>query len=108
MQNILEELQLERPKFLFRNLVRTDGYAVDLLFARSLSTESELPDLEARDFDEIELRNHFNLWGLDPMITHIFVAVMIVGQTLTKYVDIRLQNLSPWLDIQRRTPEFES
>jgi len=44
------------------------------LFARSLSTESELPDLEARDFDEIELRNHFNLWGLDPGVTHIFEA----------------------------------
>lgn len=57
----------------FTNIVRTDGHAIDFVFARPQSEES-LPDLDMRDFDKYDLDNKFNFWAVDPGEKSVFTA----------------------------------
>ena len=60
----------------FTNMVRTDGHAVDSIFARLVIDENlVLPDLELVDFNEDELLRVFHLWGVDPGLTSVYCAV---------------------------------
>ncbi|KAG0176318.1 hypothetical protein DFQ29_006283 [Apophysomyces sp. BC1021] len=59
-------------RHIFTNAVRTDGFAVDFIFARSTSND-QLPDLDPSDFDD-ELNEAFELWGADPGLTYVFVV----------------------------------
>ncbi|CEP19984.1 hypothetical protein [Parasitella parasitica] len=63
-----------RVNRLFTNCVRTDGYAVDFIFAKRTNVD-ELPDLQLEDFALDELRDTFRLWGLDPGQKSVFTAV---------------------------------
>ena len=58
----------------FTNLIRTDGYGVDFIFARQESDSAALPELEVNDFSPWELRNTFELWGADPGVTQTYVV----------------------------------
>lgn len=63
-----------RENRLFTNCIRTDGYAVDVIFARRTNMDV-LPNLEFEDFTPDELENTFRLWGLDPGQKSVFTAV---------------------------------
>ncbi|KAG0184584.1 hypothetical protein DFQ28_010889, partial [Apophysomyces sp. BC1034] len=69
--------KVQRPnnsaRHMFTNVVRTDGFAVDFIFARSTS-DDQLPDLDPSDFDADELSEAFELWGADPGLTNVFFA----------------------------------
>jgi hypothetical protein len=54
--------------------VRTDGYAVEFLFARKSKADG-LPDLGFEDFKLEELDTHFHLWVSDPGLRDIHVSV---------------------------------
>jgi hypothetical protein len=71
----VEAAVAKQSQVLFTNRIRTDGYAVDFIFARPAKPGSELPELDFDDFTEDELQDTFHLWGVDPGITEIFVAV---------------------------------
>jgi hypothetical protein len=58
----------------FTNLIRTDGYGVDFIFARQESDSAALPELEVNDFSPWELRNTFELWDADPGVTQTYVV----------------------------------
>ncbi|KAI8393975.1 uncharacterized protein BYT42DRAFT_477292, partial [Radiomyces spectabilis] len=59
-------------KELFTNVVRTDGYAIDFVFARR--KYEALPNLTMDDFTTDKLQGTFQLWGADPGMTEVFVA----------------------------------
>lgn len=63
-----------RENKLFTNCIRTDGYAVDFIFAKRTNMDV-LPNLEFEDFTPCELENTFRLWGLDPGQKSVFTAV---------------------------------
>ncbi|KAG1439818.1 hypothetical protein G6F56_012160 [Rhizopus delemar] len=63
-----------RENRLFTNCIRTDGYAVDVIFSRRTNMDV-LPNLEFEDFTPNELENTFRLWGLDPGQKSVFTAV---------------------------------
>lgn len=54
--------------------MRTDGYAVEFLFARKSKADG-LSDLGFEDFKLEELDTHFHLWTSDPGFRHIHVSV---------------------------------
>lgn len=54
--------------------MRTDGYAVEFLFARKSKADG-LPDLGFEDFKLEELDTHFHLWASDPGLRDIHVSV---------------------------------
>lgn len=72
--NILLELDNPHPRFLFQNLILTDGHTINFIFTRPSDPLRSLPDLDAGDFTPAELENIFQLWGLDPGVNQIFTA----------------------------------
>ena len=55
-------------------MVRTDGYGLDFLLARTVSQTADLPDLDLTDFTDDELNANFKLGGVDPGQKTIFTA----------------------------------
>ncbi|CAO3688856.1 unnamed protein product [Rhizopus stolonifer] len=58
----------------FTNCIRTDGYAIDFVFAKKTNMDV-LPNLGLEDFVPDEVQNTFRLWGLDPGLKSVFIAV---------------------------------
>ncbi|KAG1434650.1 hypothetical protein G6F56_014236 [Rhizopus delemar] len=74
-----------REKRLFTNCIRTDGYAVDVIFARRTNMDV-LPNLEFEDFTPDELENTFRLWGLDPGQKSLnFIPLLAINVHLDGY-----------------------
>jgi hypothetical protein len=58
----------------FTNLVRTDGFAIDFIFAESIGeAEEDENDVYISDYHDFD-PSLFRLWGLDPGLNSTFIA----------------------------------
>ncbi|KAG0169076.1 hypothetical protein DFQ30_003989 [Apophysomyces sp. BC1015] len=60
-------------KYAFTNLIRTDGHAIEFIFAKQAPQQPPLPDLTMADFIDEDLGN-FRVYGVDPGVTQLFTA----------------------------------
>ncbi|KAG0162834.1 hypothetical protein DFQ29_003649, partial [Apophysomyces sp. BC1021] len=74
----LEDL-LMNEKSVFQNTIRIDGVGMDFIFARNKKPEHLSVKLELTDFGTEELNRDYQLCGVDPGITDIFVAAYGCG-----------------------------
>lgn len=65
----------------FANLILTDGYATSVTLAKRVGSGMTSIQLDAEDFNEDELNNQFELWGVDPGEKDIFSAANGMGPT---------------------------